>query len=169
MRLKRYLRKALMLFALVSLTATTTMAYEFSGFKLEYMNGEETNFYGFGIFTSNKRFDAEVEFFAASKVFSGKADQTSPSTGDYKYFFFSFAGYFHFVRTDSISFYLGMGIFPFIPKTYIYHGTLGMDFFWTENFRVFYNYRYLYNNAQDKRYPSGATFSAGIKFTWDDF
>ncbi len=159
------------LFALIIVAAAvlaygpTAQAAEFSGFKAEYLNAENTNLYGFGIFTSNKRFDAEAEFFLASKAFTGSEGVAN----DYKFFFFSFAGYFHFIRTDSVSYYIGTGIFPFIPKVYIYHATFGMDFFWSENFRVFYNYRYLFNNADESRYPKGSTFAAGFKYTWDLF
>ena len=143
-------------------------AYEYAGFKAEFMNAEKTNFYGGGLFTSNKRFDAEIEFFISSKGFEAGAKNISP---DVRMYFYSFAGYFHFIRTDSISYYIGTGIMPLLPKAYIYHATLGMDFFWSENFRIFYNFRYLYNNASGPNinyyYPRGATFSFGFKYTWD--
>ncbi|RME89732.1 MAG: hypothetical protein D6767_07945, partial [Candidatus Hydrogenedentota bacterium] len=144
-------------------------AYEFAGLKTEYMNAEKTNFYGFGLFTSNKRFDAEIEFFLSTKVFKGESEAKALSDKA-KLFFYSFAAYFHFIRTDSISYYIGTGIMPLLPKVYAVHATLGMDFFWGENWRVFYNFRYLYNNAStavNYRYPGGATFAFGFKYTWD--
>ncbi|HNJ66783.1 MAG TPA: hypothetical protein PKW28_12870, partial [Turneriella sp.] len=46
-------------------SAGALSAVEFGGGKFEYMNSKETSFMGFGLFTSNKRFDAEVEGFVA--------------------------------------------------------------------------------------------------------
>ena len=139
-------------------------AYEFGGLKGEYMNTNQTNFYGMGLFTSNKRFDAEVEGFFAQELFSGKASEPGYITDNYKLFFVAFSGYFHFIRTEKFSLYGGMGIMPWLPKSYAYHFAVGMDFFWSENWRLFYNFRYLVNNASDYHYPSGTAVSVGIKF-----
>lgn len=159
--------KKLALILLLLLPLFSTPAVEFAGTKLEYMNVEQTNFYGFGVFTSNKRFDAEIEFFLASKVFSGNSDSSAESVGpDYKFFFYSFAGYFHFIRTDKMSWYVGTGIMPLLPKVYVYHYLIGVDFFWSENWRVFYTFRKLYNNAGSYSYPSGTSFAAGVKYAF---
>lgn len=140
-------------------------AVEFSGAKMEYMGAEKTGFYGFGLFTSDKRFDAELEFFMSTKGWQGNPDGEELHD-NYKLFFFSFAAYFHFIRTDKISWYIGSGIMPWMPRSYAYHYTVGLDFFWDEDFRFFYNFRRLYNNAEAYHYPSGNSFSAGIKWTW---
>lgn len=158
---KSILFSFLLLFGLVQLSAL-----EYSGSKLEYMNVENTGFYGFGIFASNRRFDAEVEIFAAHQVFSGGTDRATFAKSSYKTLFYSFSGYFHFIRTDTMSYYIGTGIFPFLPRSYAYHFTAGLDFSWGENWRVYYNYRILFNNAASYRYPSGSAFAAGIKYIW---
>ena len=154
----------LILSASLSVLTQNLSAYEFGGMKGEYMNTEQTNFYGFGLFTSNKRFDAEIEGFFAQELFSGKYQDPGYITDKYKLFFVAFTGYFHFIRTEKLSFYGGMGIMPWLPKAYAYHFVAGMDFFWTENWRLFYNFRYLVNNASDYQYPSGTSVSVGIKF-----
>lgn len=160
----------ILFFAIILCISTGSIhAYEYAGFKGEFMSAQKTNFYGAGLFTSNRRFDAEIEFFLSTKVFRPTPESVIDLDKE-KLFFYSFAGYFHFIRTDSISYYIGTGIMPLLPRVYAVHATLGMDFFWGENFRVFYNFRYLYNNASSAvnyHYPGGATFSFGFKYTWD--
>ena len=141
---------------------------EFTGTKFEYLNTGKTNFYGLGFFTSDKRFDAEIEFFMSQKVYQRMGSDAPIHISEaYRRYYFSFAAYFHFIRTDTVSYYVGSGIMPLLPKAYSYHLTLGMDFFWYENFRVFYNYRLLRNNASSYAFPQGTAFSAGFKYTID--
>ncbi len=148
-------------------------AHEFTGVKMEYMNTELTNFYGFGFFTSNRRFDAEVETFFATKMLKG-TEETEEDLGykwiesDYKLWYLAFSGYFHFIRSDKLSMYVGTGIMPLFPGAYVFHYTAGVDFFWDEDWRIFYNFRRLYNNADEYSYPVGPSMSVGIKFTFDD-
>ncbi|MCS6984048.1 MAG: hypothetical protein NZM25_02830 [Leptospiraceae bacterium] len=152
---------------------------EFNGFKLEYMNAENTNFYGFGLFSSDRRFDAEMEFFFASKLFKGEseddAEEQGPDpvkaplvTSDYRFWFMSFSAYFHFLRTDKATVYLGSGIMPLLPQAYSYHWTVGMSLFWSDHFRVFYSFRHLINNAQGRyRFPAGPSMAFGLKYSFD--
>lgn len=155
---------ALLLFALPFGKVTGA---EFGGTKIEYMNAHNINFYGLGFFASDKRFDAEVEFFLASKVFQGRNDDTAFVGPLYRNFFVSFTGYFHFIRTDKMSIFAGLGIMPWLPEAYSYHWVGGTDYFWSQSWRVFFNIRYLVNNATEYRYPNGFTFGAGFKYTFD--
>ena len=159
------MKKTLITFAffLLAFSVPEIAAFEYTGIKGEYMTIENTGFYGMGIFTSNKRFDAEAEIFLSSKLLAGTTDTAS---ANYKKYYYAFAGYFHFIRTDSISYYVGAGIMPFIARAYAYHVALGLDFFWHNDFRVFYQYRFLFNTASDYAYPKGSAFSAGFKYTW---
>ena len=169
--LKYTLALALALFLLSSISV---QAKEFGGIKLEYMNAQNTNFYGFGLFTSDKRFDAEIEFFIAQRAFEG-TDKVDPATGattsaitsEYRLFYASFSGYFHFIRTDKMSFYIGTGIMPLLLRSYAFHGSLGADYFWTENFRAFYTFRYIATGGSDYSFPTGPSFAAGLKWTFD--
>lgn len=147
---------------------------EFGGVKVEYMNAELTNFYGFGFFTSNRRFDAEVEGFLSTKTMkqrpNDKSDEELGYTwiGDnYKFWYMAFSGYFHFIRSDKFSIYAGTGIMPLFPNVYVFHYTAGMDFFWHKDVRLFYNFRNLFNNAESYRFPLGPSFSVGLKYTFD--
>lgn len=141
-------------------------AVEFGGGKLEYMNSKDTNFIGFGLFTSNKRFDAEIEGFAASQVFAGNTNYTNSLGPNYPLFFVAFSGYFHFIRTDKMSVFVGGGIMPWLPRTYAYNFAAGMDFFLNENWRVFYTFRWMENNASDYHYATGASVSIGFKYAF---
>ncbi len=165
------------------LLPTYVAGREFNGFKLEFMNAQKINYYGFGLFTSDKRFDAEMEFFFAQKLFAGETeadnrnqDENAPPpdprkapkvTDAYRFWFMSFAAYFHFIRTDKMGIYIGSGIMPLLPEAYSYHWTVGMNFFWSDHFRVFYNYRYLINNAGDYSFPNGSALSFGLKYSFD--
>jgi hypothetical protein len=163
------LKKAMLLwvFALAAcLVTTAASAIEFGGGKIEYMNSKQTSFVGFGLFTSNKRFDAEVEGFVASQFFSGNSGENNTLGNDYRLFFVAFSGYFHFIRTDKMSMFVGMGIMPWLPKTYAYNFSAGMDFFFTENWRLFYTFRYMENNAEEYRYPTGVSVAVGFKYAF---
>jgi len=148
------------------LTVSSLGAVEFGGGKLEYMNSKDTSFVGFGLFTSNKRFDAEIEGFAASQVFAGNTTIGSGLGSDYRLFFVAFSGYFHFIRTDKMSFYVGGGIMPWLPRAYAYNLAAGMDFFLSENWRAFYTFRWMENNADQYSYPTGASVSFGLKYAF---
>ncbi|MCX7633710.1 MAG: hypothetical protein N2Z22_10300 [Turneriella sp.] len=150
--------------ALLLLSTTAGYAAEFGGTKIEYMNSKETNFVGLGLFTSNKRFDAEVEGFVAPSFFSGNA--YSRFGPDFRFFFVAFSGYFRFLRTDKLSVFIGGGIMPWLPRTYAYHFATGMDFFLSEEWRIFYMFRYMDNNAQPYRYPTGVAVSFGFKYSF---
>ncbi len=165
--LTRFFRKILLV-GILALPMVASSAFELSGTKLEYMNAANTNFYGFGLFTTDKRFDAEMEFFASTRAFQNDAAYYFHEY-DYKLWFIAFSGYLHFIRTDNMSFYAGVGIMPFIPRRYAYHFTIGTDFFFTEAFRVFYNYRIMENNAADFAYPRGTSYSFGFKYTTNWF
>lgn len=150
----------------LSLTTVSLSAVEFGGGKLEYMNSKNTNFVGFGLFTSNKRFDAEIEGFFAPRLL-GEDEQSATTLGeDYRVFFFAFSAYFHFLRTDKMSLFAGGGIMPWLPRTYAYHLAAGMDFFIGENWRLFYMFRYMDNNAAEYRYPTGVSVSFGFKYAF---
>ncbi|MBV6492731.1 MAG: hypothetical protein LDLANPLL_00728 [Turneriella sp.] len=136
---------------------------EMGGGKFEYMNSKQTNFLGFGLFTSNKRFDAEIEGFVSQKAFDDSAGDIGE---DYRFFFVAFSGYFHFVRTDKMSLFVGGGIMPWLPRTYAYHFAAGMDFYFSENWRLFYTFRYMDNNAADYRYPTGTSVAVGFKYAF---
>ncbi|MDZ7343098.1 MAG: hypothetical protein ONA90_01145 [candidate division KSB1 bacterium] len=140
-------------------------AAEFSGSKFEYMNSKQTNFIGVGFFTSDKRFDAEVEFFLAPAFFD--SGQNYENYGpDYRFFFAAFSGYFRFLRTDKMSIFVGGGIMPWLLRSYAYHFAAGMDFFLSEHWRVFYMFRYMDNNAQHHRYTTGTAVSFGLKYAF---
>ncbi|AFM14781.1 hypothetical protein [Turneriella parva] len=141
-------------------------AVEFGGGKFEYMNSKETSFMGFGLFTSNKRFDAEIEGFVAPEYFSGSTSSAGYLGDNYRLFFVAFSGYFHFIRTDKMSLFVGGGIMPWLPKTYAYHFAAGMDFFFSENWRIFYQFRYMDNNAENYRYPTGTSVAVGFKYAF---
>lgn len=145
---------------------TPVVAIELGGGKFEYMNSKETSFMGFGLFTSNKRFDAEVEGFVAPQVFTGKTDNEGFLGSNYRLFFVAFSGYFHFIRTDKWSLFVGGGIMPWLPKTYAFHVALGMDFYFSENWRLFYTFRYMENNASEYRYPTGPSVAVGFKYAF---
>ncbi|HRP68084.1 MAG TPA: hypothetical protein PLY93_00935 [Turneriella sp.] len=138
-------------------------AIEIGGGKFEYMNSKQTNFLGFGLFTSNKRFDAEIEGFFSVQAFGDAADNVGP---DYRFFFVAFSGYFHFIRTDKMSLFAGGGIMPWLPRTYAYHLAVGMDFYFSENWRLFYTFRYMDNNAAEYRYPTGTSVAVGFKYAF---
>lgn len=169
-----------LVFPFLFVTINSLVAREFNGFKLEYMNAEKTNFYGFGLFTSDKRFDAEMEIFLATKIFRGETsndrreeDLSNPAsaplvTSDYRFWYFSFSAYFHFIRTDKATIYIGSGIMPLLPEMYAYHGTIGLSLFWSDHFRVFYSYRYLVNNSGPRyTFPQGPSFAFGLKYSFD--
>jgi len=157
---------ALKLIVLLAIAIPSSLsAVEFGGGKFEYMSSKETNFLGFGFFTSNKRFDAEIEGFVAPEYFAG-GSVDGYFGPNYRYFFVAFSGYFHFLRTDKMSLFAGGGIMPWLPKTYAFHVAAGMDFFITENWRIFYMFRYLDNNAADYRYPTGASVAFGFKYAF---
>lgn len=141
-------------------------AVEFGGGKFEYMNSKETSFMGFGLFTSSKRFDAEVEGFVAPQVFTGNTTDAGYIGDNYRLFFVAFSGYFHFIRTDKMSIFVGGGIMPWLPRTYAYHFAAGMDFFFSENWRIFYTFRFMENNAAEYRYPTGPSVSVGFKYAF---
>jgi hypothetical protein len=147
-------------------SAGTASAAEFGGGKFEYMNSKETNFIGIGLFTSDKRFDAEIEGFIAPVFFSGNTDNEGYLGSNYRLFFVAFSGYFHFLRTDKMSLFVGGGIMPWLPKTYAYHFAAGMDFFFSENWRIFYLFRYMDNNAETYRYPTGTSVAVGFKYAF---
>lgn len=151
---------------LLLLLSGSISAVEFGGGKFEYMNSKDTNFLGFGLFTSNKRFDAEIEGFVAPTVFTGNTDQSGYLGSDYRLFFVAFSGYFHFIRTDKMSLFVGGGIMPWLPKTYAYHFAAGMDFFFSEEWRIFYVFRYMDNNAAEYRYPTGTSVAVGFKYAF---
>lgn len=161
---KKLVIKALLIIFFLFVPLININSFELAGTKLEYMAADSTNFYGFGLFTTDKRFDAEIEFFASTRFFQGNGTEYF-NEYDYKLWFISFSGYLHFIRTDNMSFYGGIGIMPFIPRRYAYHFTLGTDFFFSEAFRVFYNYRIMQNNAADFAYPNGTSYSFGFKYT----
>lgn len=159
--------KVRLIFAcLMLLGATGVSAVEFGGGKIEYMNTKETNFLGFGLFTSNKRFDAEVEGFVATEYLSGNGNDPNYFGSNYRYFFVAFSGYFHFIRTDKMSMFVGGGIMPWLPRSYAYHFAAGMDFFFSDNWRVFYTFRYMDNNAGEYRYPTGTSVAIGFKYAF---
>ncbi len=162
----RLMKKISLLALLLAGLTTVTNAVEFGGAKVEYMNSKETNFLGFGFFTSNKRFDAEIEGFISPQVFTGKTDQENYLGSNYRLFFVAFSGYFHFIRTDKMSVFVGGGIMPWLPKTYAYHFAVGMDFFFSDNWRIFYTFRYMDNNAGDYRYPTGTSVAVGFKYAF---
>lgn len=158
------------IFRALALAAVFTVvplgAVEFGGGKFEYMNSKETSFMGFGLFTSNKRFDAEVEGFVAPQVFTGNTTDTGYLGSNYRLFFVAFSGYFHFIRTDKMSIFVGGGIMPWLPRTYAYHFAAGMDFFFSENWRIFYTFRFMENNASEYRYPTGTSVAVGFKYAF---
>ena len=156
----------LLILLLLLASAGAASAAEFGGGKFEYMNSKETSFMGFGLFTSNKRFDAEVEGFVAPAVFSGNTDNEGYLGSNYRLFFVAFSGYFHFLRTDKMSLFVGGGIMPWLPKTYAYHFAAGMDFFFSEEWRIFYLFRYMDNNAAEYRYPTGTSVAVGFKYAF---
>jgi hypothetical protein len=145
---------------------SSASAVEFGGGKIEYMNSKQTSFLGFGLFTSNKRFDAEIEGFIAPEVFTGNTSESGYLGNNYRLFFVAFSGYFHFIRTDKMSLFVGGGIMPWLPKTYAYHLAAGMDFFFSENWRIFYTFRYMENNADEYRYPTGTSIAVGFKYAF---
>ncbi len=147
-------------------SASALSAAEFGGGKFEYMNSKETSFVGFGLFTSNKRFDAEIEGFVAPTFFSGNTENEGYLGSNYRLFFVAFSGYFHFLRTDKMSLFVGGGIMPWLPKTYAYHFAAGMDFFFSEEWRIFYLFRYMDNNADAYRYPTGTSVAVGFKYAF---
>lgn len=155
------------------LTHISVEAKEFAGFKLEYLNSMDTNFYGFGFFTSDKRFDAEIEFFLATRALEGEDAKESNKKSlsaikkEYPLFYASFSGYFHMIRTDKMSLYIGTGIMPLIVGSYVYHGSIGVDYFWSQNFRGFYTFRYIQVGGNDISFPHGPSISAGLKWTFD--
>lgn len=157
---------AILLALAPAILVTQVSAVEFGGGKFEYMNSKETSFMGFGLFTSNKRFDAEIEGFVAPQVFTGKTDDEGFLGSNYRLFFVAFSAYFHFIRTDKWSLFFGGGIMPWLPKTYAFHVALGMDFFFTENWRLFYTFRYMENNASEYRYPTGPSVAVGFKYAF---
>jgi hypothetical protein len=164
--LARLLRNTAVAALLALGLAQEVSAVEFGGGKFEYMNSKETNFLGFGLFTSNKRFDAEIEGFVAPEVFSGNTDNAGYLGSNYRLFFVAFSGYFHFIRTDKFSLFVGGGIMPWLPRTYAYHFAGGMDFFFTENWRIFYTFRWMENNADQYRYPTGTSVAVGFKYAF---
>lgn len=151
---------------LALLAAQSAHAVEFGGGKFEYMNSKETSFVGFGLFTSNKRFDAEIEGFVSPIFFSGNTEKQDFLGPNYRLFFVAFSGYFHFLRTDKMSLFVGGGIMPWLPKTYAYHFAAGMDFFFSEEWRIFYLFRYMDNNAVSYRYPTGTSVAVGFKYAF---
>ncbi len=161
----RKLYPSFLLLVLLS-SAAGISAVEFGGGKFEYMNSKETSFMGFGLFTSNKRFDAEVEGFVAPQFFSGNTSDAGYLGDNYRLFFVAFSAYFHFIRTDKMSVFVGGGIMPWLPKTYAYHFAAGMDFFFSENWRIFYQFRYMENNAENYRYPTGTSVAVGFKYAF---
>lgn len=162
----RSIAKICLLTAALTVFSISVNAIEMGGGKLEYMNSKETSFIGFGLFTSNKRFDAEIEGFMSPEVFTGNTGKDGYLGSNYRLFFVAFSGYFHFIRTDKMSMFVGGGIMPWLPKTYAYHVAVGMDFYFSENWRVFYTFRYMDNNASDYRYPTGTSVAVGFKYAF---
>jgi hypothetical protein len=161
----RWIRK-IFLVAFSFMILSYAYSLEYTGFKLGYMNVKGTNLYGIGIFTSDKRFDAEMSFYFGERFYRAilednyydESEHNGMSFTDYHKFyegvFVAFSGSFHFIRSPRMSVYIGGGLLPPIPifARYLYFYHIGVSIYQSAKFRIDFEFKQIFARNPTKDY-----------------